>query len=205
MGLLDEAWERGRPYREALGGLLMGDTRPAMGLLNTKSPVDPMDGVNAALAFAPLGLGTLKPVGKAGKIASMMDDTYKGKFEGPNYQIEHKPMSVDGGAARLHELESAFGPDIYGPNALQYFGSGSFSRQEREALNLMRKVRGNPDAEITIYRGVPDGVKSINPGDWVTLSPEMASQYGNVLSIKVPARQVTSWPDSLLEYGWFPD
>jgi hypothetical protein len=36
-GLLD-LWEQGRPYREALGGLLYGDVEPAKGLLGVGNP-----------------------------------------------------------------------------------------------------------------------------------------------------------------------
>ena len=130
------------------------------------------------------------------------------------YQIEHRPMAREGGAALLHDLSSAFGDDIYSKNALQYFGSGD--PVEREALRVMQSVRGNPDAMVKVYRGVPQGVDKINPGDWVTLSKKSAEYYtdpmvvggsskGKVLEMSVPAKHVTSWPDSLLEFGYFPD
>lgn len=140
-------------------------------------------------------------LGKQRGVIGMADD-YKGKFEGPAYQIEHKPMTEAGGASRLHNLEPSFGPDVYGSNALQYFGSGL--PEEKAALRLMRQVKGSPNAMVTIYRGVPDGVSSINPGDWVTILPDVAAQYGNVVKMQVPASHITSWPDSLLEFGYFP-
>ena len=102
-----------------------------------------------------------------------------------------------------NDLIASFGDDVYGKNALQYFGSGD--PRERKILDIMRKVRGNPDAEVTLYRGVPDGVNDINPGDWVTLLPEYAADYGKVISKKVKASQITSWPDSLAEFGYWPD
>lgn len=124
------------------------------------------------------------------------------------YQIEHKPMTVDGGAAPLHDLTQSFGDDVYGKNALQYYGSGD--PREAAVLKTMAKVRGNPDAPVTIYRGVPNGVTGINAGDWVTIHPEVAKDYadllgnGVVVSKQVPAAHVTSWPDSLLEFGYHP-
>ena len=118
------------------------------------------------------------------------------------YMIEHRPMQESGGASRLHEANKAFGEDIYTRNALQYFGSGLSG--ERTSLNIMNKVRGNPDAEITIYRGVPKGVKTINEGDWVTLDPKMAAEYGEVISKKVKVKDITTWPDSLVEFGYYP-
>lgn len=119
-----------------------------------------------------------------------------------NYMITHRPMTVEGGAARLHEASKSFGDDIYGNNALKYFGSGLTG--EQTSLNILKNIRGKPDAEITIYRGVPKGVKSINEGDWVTLDPKMAAEYGNVVSKKVKVKDITTWPDSLVEFGYYP-
>lgn len=120
-----------------------------------------------------------------------------------DYRIVHRPMTVEGGASRLHDAGTVFGEDVYGKNALQYFGSGLSG--EKTSLDILKKVRGNPDAEITIYRGVPEGVNTINKGDWVTLDPKMAEEYGNVISKKVKARDITTWPDSLVEFGYYPD
>jgi hypothetical protein len=120
-----------------------------------------------------------------------------------NYQIAHKPMTDAGGAARLHDLVPAFGEDVYGKNALQYFGSGD--QRERTVLGILGKVRGKPDELVTVYRGVPNEATGINPGDWVTLLPKVAADYGpKVVSMKVPARDITSWADSLLEFGYYP-
>jgi len=121
----------------------------------------------------------------------------------PEYGIDHRPMTVEGGASQLHDLTPSFGDDIYGPNALQFFGSGD--PREKSVVGLLKKIRGNPDALVTIYRGVPDGApQTINPGDWITLDKNAASDYGRVVEMKVPASHVTSWSDSLLEFGYYP-
>ena len=120
-----------------------------------------------------------------------------------DYGIAHRPMTIEGGAAKLYDAQTAFGDDIYGKNALQYFGSGLTG--EKTSLDILKKVKGNPDAEVTIYRGVPSGVKTINKGDWVTLDPKMAQEYGNVISKKVKAKDITTWADSLVEFGYYPD
>ena len=121
------------------------------------------------------------------------------------YRIAHRPMKDAGGAARLHDLTKSFPEDVYGPQALQFYGSGD--PREKSVIRTLRALRGKPDAEITIYRGVPkDAPGIINKGDWVTLSPEVAKDYGEqVISMKVKAKDVTSWADSLLEFGYFPD
>lgn len=139
------------------------------------------------------------PVGMTSVVSALRgsaDDVAK-------YAMEHRPMTVEGGAARLHDLTPAFGEDIYTPKALQYFGSGD--PRERKVLQILQKARQKPDEMVTIYRGVPDNVNAINPGDWVTLLPEYAEDYGRVISMKVPAKQVTSWADSLAEFGYYPD
>jgi hypothetical protein len=130
-----------------------------------------------------------------------------------DYQIEHKPMTIEGGAAPLHDLAKSFGEDVYGKNALQYYGSGD--ARESGTLRLLQALRGKPDAQVTIYRGAPSEAGGINAGDWVTLDKRVAQDYvdqalasdgkaGKVFSQKVPASHITSWPDSLMEFGYHP-
>jgi len=124
------------------------------------------------------------------------------------YRGENRPVADARGAARLHDLESAFGDDIYSENALQYFGSGD--SREKDVVRILNNVKGDPDAEVTIYRGVPGNVDTINNGDWVTLIESVAQDYadlmddGKVIEKTVKAGDVTSWADGLLEFGYFP-
>lgn len=121
-----------------------------------------------------------------------------------DYGLTHRPMTEEGGASRLHEAYKSFGEDVYSPQAMQYFGSGAPG--EKASLSMIQRMRDRPDELVTIYRGVPKDVKgaSINPGDWVALDPKVASEYGRVISMKVPASHVTTWPDSLAEFGYYP-
>ena len=148
-----------------------------------------------------------------GEYQSAMKQALSGNDGGLNYQIQHKPMNVKGGAAPLHDLISAYGDDVYGKNALQYFGSGD--AREYGTLRLLQSLRGKPNAPVTIYRGAPSESGGINAGDWVTLDKSVAQDYvdqalanegkaGRVFSQKVPASHITSWPDSLLEFGYHP-
>lgn len=142
---------------------------------------------------------TLRMAGQRGvaRIGGMADDV-------ASYQGGHKPMRVADGAAPLHDLTKVLPEDFYSPSGLSYYGSGD--DRERTIFKILKQVRNQPDALVTIYRGVPDGVgQKINPGDWVTLSPEYASDYGRVVSAKVPARHLSANGDSLLEQGYFPD
>lgn len=155
--------------------------------------------------FALSGLGLLPFVPGMTSVKKVADNVPmpKPKPE-PIYGMEHRPMADAGGAARLHDLTASFPSDIYGPNALHYYGSGD--PREASVLRILKSLRGKPDAEVTIYRGIPDGAPGkINSGDWVTLDPRVAKEYGGqVVEMKVKAADITSWPDSLLEFGYFP-
>ena len=53
---------------------------------------------------------------------------------------------------------------------------------------LDKTMGGNPDDKINVYRGAPATQKSINPGDFITTSKELAASYtgeGNVLEQQV--------------------
>lgn len=127
-----------------------------------------------------------------------------GKISDMTYRISHRPMVEAGGAARLDDLTKSFPEDIYGPNALQYYGSGDI--REAAVLKKIQSLRGKPNEMVTIYRGVPNVAPSeINAGDWVTLDPNVAADYGEkVINKQVPASHITSWADSLLEFGYHP-
>lgn len=68
-------------------------------------------------------------------------------------------------------------------------------------------ARANPDALVSVWRAVPEGVDAINPGDWVAISRDYAVQHGaserapRVLEAKVLAREL--WSEGLLdEWGY---
>ena len=51
----------------------------------------------------------------------------------------------------------------------------------------------SPDEMVEIYRGVPQGVSEISPGDFITTNRQLAQDYaggGNVISQKVPYRTI---------------
>jgi len=164
------------------------------------------------------GIGSALPAviaGRAPEIASgllrMQDNAMaprtlnlqSGVVKVGDYAGSHRPMTREGGASGIEDLTSAFGEDIYSRNALQYFGSGD--AREAGVVKTLQSLRGKPDAMVTVYRGVPKGSSGkINPGDWVSLSPEYAADYGRVISQQVPASHITGNADSLLEFGYHP-
>ncbi len=124
----------------------------------------------------------------------------------------HRPMTVESGAARLHDLEPAFGPDIYGPNALQYFGTGE--KLDIQTLRILKSVKNKPEAEITVYRAVPKDVPTaeLAEGDWVTINKQYAKEHGEgilggdykIIEQKVKAKDLTTNADSFNEQGYYP-
>ncbi len=80
-----------------------------------------------------------------------------------------------------------------------------------ESLNALKKVRNKPDAEIMIYRATPGN--EINFGDWVTPSRKYAELHnnsqldgkGNILKLKVKAKDILWGGDDINEFGYFPD
>jgi SPP1 gp7 family putative phage head morphogenesis protein len=129
---------------------------------------------------------------------------------GEDYHLQHQAPSNNGDDAPLHALEKIFPPDIYSNKAIQYYGTGN-DKADQESMKVINAVRGNPDAIVTIYRGLPKGVNVINEGDWVTLSKTYAEQHvesniqgGHVISMQVPARTIFTDANSINEFGYDP-
>jgi hypothetical protein len=160
---------------------------------------------------APRGLGadapidtsyrmTHQPVGPDSEIPIRLDDLTK---------------SITGERAGYPEdFYSSQGPRFYAP--APSFPGDEYGIANQQSYRAIASVRNNPDAEITIYRGVPEGVDSINAGDWVTLSPKYAELHaasgygprgedaGRVISQKVRVKDIYWAGDDVNEFGYFP-
>jgi len=133
--------------------------------------------------------------------------------EVPGYGMFHRPMTIEQGAAPLHDLTRVFDENIYNKNAVPFYGTGS-PRLDNEVVKVFQQVKDKPNAQVTIYRAIPKNVnqKEINHGDWVTVSKEYAMEHGEgplegnykIISKKVPASHVTTNADSILEQGYYP-
>ena len=135
-----------------------------------------------------------------------------------SYRMQHQPRGPQDGGGRLDDITAGgelFPDDVYSANGLRFYGNPNnlFDQQSHAAILA---ARGNPEAEITIYRGVPTDVNQINAGDWVTLSPDYAAmhaasgygpngdQAGKVISQRVKVKDVFSDGNDLNEFGYFP-
>jgi hypothetical protein len=89
--------------------------------------------------------------------------------------------------------------DVYSSKGIGLYGLGDRAI-DSQWFAAAYKAKGNPDAEVTVYRAVPKGVKSINNGDWVTTSRNYAENHGEsalsgeyeIISKKVKAKTLSS-------------
>jgi hypothetical protein len=135
----------------------------------------------------------------------------------PNaYRGSHLAPGPDFGAP-LHDLTGGgqmYPSDVYSASATRIYGTG-YPQADKEAFALAKQVRGNPDAQVTMYRAVPkdDNIKEINKGDWVSLSKDYAKNHGEavlkgdykIISKKVKAKNLWTNADSIHEFGYHPE
>lgn len=131
-----------------------------------------------------------------------------------DYGMQHRPPMKNSGAP-LFDLTGGgniYPSDIYSNKAIQYYGTGD-NLLDKKTFEIANKFKGNPDAEIEIYRAVPKNIKSkINSGDWVTINKDYAKQHGEsalnndykIIKKKVKAKDVYTSGDSIHEYGYDP-
>lgn len=214
-----------------------GPAQEAAANLGTLAPLTPMEALQAARAARQAALAGGKGAKAFGRMAgeelnaAMFGErpgtilsalTPKPMFMMPpenknmlSYRGSHTAPGPDFGAP-LHDLTGGgqmYPADVYSAKAAQYYGTG-FPKADREAFALANRVRGNPDAEITMYRAVPkdEKITSINAGDWVTLSKDYAKVHGEsvldnnykILSQKVKAKDLWTNADSIHEFGYQP-
>jgi hypothetical protein len=129
--------------------------------------------------------------------------------ETDSYRMRHSaPRRADEFGSPATDVEEMM-PGFYdNPNL---YGSG-YAQADKESRSAIMAIRGKPNAPVTIYRAVPEGVDKINPGDWVTLSPTYAKEHGrsnvssgfDVLSKVIPAKDLWFDGDSVNEFGYDP-
>ena len=130
--------------------------------------------------------------------------------EDASYRGQHTAPEASYGAP-MHAMDQMYPDDIYSSDGARFYGDGINQARNETIHNLLLEVRGNPDAIVTVYRGVPAGVGGeINPGDWVTTdkqyAEEHAARYGEfeVQEKQVRAGDLYTEGNSLYEFGWSP-
>lgn len=134
---------------------------------------------------------------KVDAIAAFTEDSLQ-------YKIDHQPKE-DG--AQGHNVETHF-PDFYSHPEWYTYGLPG----DDETVEVLKRIRGNPDARVTIYRALPHEDYGIEPGNWVSLSKAYAEQHAlqaegpawPVVSLEVTAKEVRTPGDDINEWGYFP-
>lgn len=152
-----------------------------------------------------------------------VDTSYRGSHQPVGPQDEN-PIRLDDVTKSITGEDAGYPEDFYGSQGMRLYAQPpSFPGDEygianQQSYRAIQAVRGNPDAEVTIYRGVPDSddITTINPGDFVTLSPKYAELHaasgygprgedaGKVISQRVKVRDVYFAGDDVNEFGYFP-
>ena len=119
-----------------------------------------------------------------------------------DYHGSHRAPSDDGYSRCISDLDD----DMF-EHPQWYTGE-----VDPETMAQLRAARGNPAAELTIYRALPPEFGEFHDGDWVTLSRRYAVQHAvqsddlsqdwPVISMRVSASQVFSDGNDLSEFGY---
>jgi ribosomal protein S18 acetylase RimI-like enzyme len=136
-----------------------------------------------------------------------------------DYQGNHRPggPSEEEGDAPAHQVDKTF-PDFYEkPHLYDHHGSGGLfggARTYPQTVQTLRRVRGNPEAPVTMYRSLPPehAHKGFNTGDWVSIHPDYARGHGlhetdekedwPVIKATVPAKHLWNNGDMIDEFGY---
>jgi hypothetical protein len=137
------------------------------------------------------------------------------KKNGPSfskYRQQHSaPAGGKDGSSPLWDLKDTYPEDIYSTKAKQFYGHGE--DYDQESINKIWSLKGNPDAEVEVFRAVPLDVKEgINKGDWVSPSLKYAQMHGEnrfdgkyrIIKIKAKAKDLYTDGNSIHEWGFDP-
>lgn len=117
-------------------------------------------------------------------------------------------------AAPISDLDNpeigSFPSDVY-DHPEYYWHSGQ--DYDRESAQIIKRLRGKPNAMVTIYRAAPPGVTAFDTGNWVAVSETYCRQHAMqgdgassdwpVYSASVPAHTVLSGGNDIVEYGYW--
>lgn len=116
-----------------------------------------------------------------------------------DYRGSHTPPNAKVYGATIDNLGGIMPADVYSSKGANLYGIGN-REIDSQWFSAAYKAKGKPDADVTVYRAVPKGVKDINNGDWVTTSKRYAQDHGEntlsgeyeIVSKKVKAKTLSS-------------
>jgi len=142
------------------------------------------------------------PVGMSIQDVSKTANPVKGLIEtvpDVSYRGSHTPPNANVYGATIDNLGAIMPVDVYSSKGTRLYGLGN-PEVDSQWFAAAYKAKGKPDADVTVYRAVPKGVKNINNGDWVTTSKTYAKDHGEsalngeyeIVSKKVKAKTLSS-------------
>jgi len=147
--------------------------------------------------------------GKSQRVEAIREEANKQRvISDETFKLQHQAPTVTGGSGVAGVDVNSTMPDIYGPNGLQFYGTGL--DYDQKALSVIKSMKGKPGKTVTIYRAVPKEIGTINPGDWVATTREYAVDHlgteknWHILTKKVKAKDIATDGNSIHEWGYDP-
>lgn len=118
-----------------------------------------------------------------------------------DYRLSHRAPGPeeDGTTVRLDQVGGEH-DEVFPADVGQY--PERYGALHSVTVDQVRHASGQPDAGVQVWRAVPDGVTTINPGDWVALSEQYARteslmEDGQIITATASASEL--WSEGLLE------
>lgn len=130
-----------------------------------------------------------------------------------DYKYDHRIVKHEGQYATLDDMtkNDLVDNDFY--NNMHYYYDFRNDINKLSA-NKIKHYKNKPEELVTIYRATPKGVKTINPGDWVTINKNYAIEHSQnhinpdlektIISIQVPAKTLIWDGNDINEFAYFP-
>ena len=132
------------------------------------------------------------------------------KQDAPEYQGHHQAPIDEDYHAPLHDMTRIYPEDLYSDMGVHYYGDGSHESREmdRYSHGIIMGVRGDPEANVIVYRTVPHEVEGeinggigfedsvvdlLGPKKWDHLDPSDHSRQGlcQPPSVRITRRTAT--------------
>lgn len=130
--------------------------------------------------------------------------------ESEDYRESHTAPKPENSSPAHDLTHGAYPEDFYSSKGARLYGDGR--DDDYKVHSQLRTLRNRPEAEVNIYRAVPNDSKitEINSGDWVTTNLQYAHDHGErfdshkILSKRVKAKELFTDGNSFHEFGYHP-
>ena len=146
----------------------------------------------------------ISPLEQEAKKYKSAEEFYQAK-KTQEYAMSHRPTE----GVRAFDLTEKVDGEQMIPNDMyeQWYGSRG-TKADMESIAVLKKIKGNPEANVTIYRASPK--ESFNNGDWVSFSKSYAQEHADGNGTKVHSKVVKAkdvrWAmDDVNEFGYYPE